>query len=111
VEKYHKAEQATDENIIQHMHFACWITTATDTHSEYVVLIAFPQQQWLHERTSMQRFMYTACLVYYLSFPKTDNYTKHENLHFLFLYTYENSSICIYLKYTKKKQNNSGICL
>jgi hypothetical protein len=23
---------------------ACWITRATDTHSEYVILIAFPQQ-------------------------------------------------------------------
>jgi hypothetical protein len=27
------------------MHIACWIPKATDTHSEYVILIAFPQQQ------------------------------------------------------------------
>jgi len=26
---------------------ACWITKATDTHSEYVILIAFPWEQWL----------------------------------------------------------------
>jgi hypothetical protein len=26
---------------------------ATETHSEYVVLIAFPWQQWLSERASM----------------------------------------------------------
>ena len=26
----------------------CWITKATDTHSEYVTFIAFPPQQWLH---------------------------------------------------------------
>jgi hypothetical protein len=32
---------------------ACWIPKATDTHSEYVILTAFPLQQWLHERVSM----------------------------------------------------------
>jgi hypothetical protein len=31
--------------------------------SEYVIPIAFPQQQWLHERTSMLRYTYIACLV------------------------------------------------
>ena len=35
------------------MHIACWIPKATNTHSEYVILIAFPLQQWLHERTSI----------------------------------------------------------
>jgi hypothetical protein len=31
---------------------SCWITKAADTHSEqaYVIRIAFPQQQCLHER-------------------------------------------------------------
>jgi hypothetical protein len=37
VEKYGTAGQATDDNIIQRMRFACWITKATDTHSEYVI--------------------------------------------------------------------------
>jgi hypothetical protein len=32
------------------MRIACWITKATNTHSEYAILIAFPLQQWLHER-------------------------------------------------------------
>jgi len=45
------------------MSFACWITTATDTHSEYVILIAFPRQQLLRERASMSRSTYIACLV------------------------------------------------
>jgi len=35
VEKYCRAGQATDDKIIQHIHFACWITKGTDTHSEY----------------------------------------------------------------------------
>jgi len=31
---------------IWRMRIACWITQTTDTHSEYVILIAFPLQQW-----------------------------------------------------------------
>jgi len=44
------------------MRFACWIPKATNTHSEYVILLAFPQQQWLRKSASMLRYMYTACL-------------------------------------------------
>jgi len=40
---------------IMSMHIACWITKATDTHSEYIILIAFPLQQWIRERASMLR--------------------------------------------------------
>ena len=32
-----------------------WISKATDTHSEYVILIAFPLQQWLHKHTTIIR--------------------------------------------------------
>jgi hypothetical protein len=53
VEKYDTARQATDDNIIQRMRFARWIAKATGTHTEYVILNAFPRQQWFHERTSM----------------------------------------------------------
>jgi hypothetical protein len=35
---------------IRRMRFACWISKAIATHSEYVILIAFPRQQWLRER-------------------------------------------------------------
>jgi hypothetical protein len=40
----------------------CWIPKATNTHSEYVILIAFPLQQRLYERASMLRYMFVACL-------------------------------------------------
>jgi hypothetical protein len=50
VEKYGKARQVTDGNITRHMHFPWSITNVIDTHSEYVILIAFPRQRWLHER-------------------------------------------------------------
>jgi hypothetical protein len=43
------------------MRFACWITKATDTHTEYVILIALPRQQWLRERATMLRYIYIAC--------------------------------------------------
>ena len=33
----------------------CCIPEATNTHSEYVILV-FPLQQWLHERASMVRY-------------------------------------------------------
>jgi hypothetical protein len=32
VEKYGRAREAADDDIIQCMSFACWITKATDTH-------------------------------------------------------------------------------
>ena len=34
---------------IRHMHIACWRHKATNAHSEYITLIAFRYQQWLHE--------------------------------------------------------------
>ena len=46
-----RARQATDDNIIQHISVVCWITKATDTHSEYVICIVLSQEQWLHEHT------------------------------------------------------------
>jgi len=46
------------------MCIACWIPKATDTHSEYVILIAFQLQQWLNEMASMLRYMYTGYLVH-----------------------------------------------
>jgi hypothetical protein len=64
VEKYGRVGQTTDDNIIRRMRFACWITKATDTHSEYAILTAFPRQQWLRERASVLRYAYIACLVF-----------------------------------------------
>ena len=56
-------EPHRSQTTIWHTRIACWITKATNTHSEYVILIAFPLQQWLHERASVLRYTYTACLV------------------------------------------------
>ena len=48
---------------IWRMRIACWIRKATNTHSQYVITIAFPLQQWLHERPSVLRYTYITCLV------------------------------------------------
>jgi hypothetical protein len=48
--------------IVWRVHIACWIPKATSTPSEYVLLIAFPLQQWLHECTSTLCYAYIACL-------------------------------------------------
>ena len=46
--------------IIWRMRIACWIT---NTHSQYVILISFPLQQWSQERASILRYTYIGCLV------------------------------------------------
>jgi len=61
VEKHCRAGQATEDNMA---HAHCMLDSkATDTHSEYIIIIAFPLQQWLHECASLLRYTYTACLV------------------------------------------------
>jgi len=50
IEKYCIAGQATDDNTHNMAHaLACWITKATDTHSECLTLIAFPRQQLFYK--------------------------------------------------------------
>jgi hypothetical protein len=48
---------------IPRMRITCWISKATYTHSEYVILIYFERQRCLHERASIVLCKYIACLV------------------------------------------------
>ena len=48
---------------IWHMCKACWIPEATNTHSDYVIFIAFPLQQSLHKHASLLCYRYITCLV------------------------------------------------
>jgi len=66
------------------MRIACWIPKATNTHSEYVILIAFPQQQWLYERVSMLRHTYIAACLITFEFRRIQN------------------EVCVYLKRSLK---------
>jgi hypothetical protein len=58
---------------ILQMRIACWIPEATNTHSQYVILIAFPLQQWLYQCASLLHYTYIACIVLnrnIITFPK-----------------------------------------
>ena len=63
MEKRGTARHATGDYVMRRICFAGWITEATNTHSEYVILIALPLQQLLNESISMLRYTYIACLV------------------------------------------------
>ena len=44
VEKYGRVGEATDGNILWRTLSVCWITNSKDKHSEYILIIAYPQQ-------------------------------------------------------------------
>ena len=44
------------------MRIAWWIPKATNTHSQYVILVALPLQIYLQESASILRFTYIACI-------------------------------------------------
>ena len=60
VEKCCRAGHATDDNMA--CAIACWVRKATNTCSEYIILIAFPVHQWLHKSASVLCCTYIACL-------------------------------------------------
>jgi hypothetical protein len=45
------------------MRMVCWIPKPTNTHSGYVILTAFQQQQWSHELVQLSRYTFLACRV------------------------------------------------
>jgi len=51
MKKFSGTGHATDNNIIRHMRFTCCLTKAQThihTHSEYVIIMVFSQQTFLH---------------------------------------------------------------
>ena len=44
------------------MHIVCWLTKATDTHSDYVILIAFPGKNDYTNVPQCYGYAYTTCL-------------------------------------------------
>jgi hypothetical protein len=93
-----RARQATDDNITRCMGFAFWINKATNIHSEYVMLIAFPRQKWLGESASMLSYTHIACLVWEIIINYREKLTKHkskvEKLGLMLTVTLD--GICIY---------------
>jgi len=56
-------ERGRPQMTIWRMRIARWIPKATNTHSDYVILIALLQQKWLYESISMLRYTYIVCVV------------------------------------------------
>ena len=54
-------ERVKPQKTIWRMRIACWIPKATNTHSGFVILIAFPLQKWF-ARTSLDVMLYALCL-------------------------------------------------
>ena len=61
MEKYAIAGQTTDDSIVRCMRVVCWITRATDLHSEYVILIDFLRQRMLKRTRLILRLYVMYC--------------------------------------------------
>jgi hypothetical protein len=55
-------ERGRPQMAIWRMRIACWIPKATNTHLQYVIFTAFHLQR-SHERASLLRYTYIACIV------------------------------------------------
>jgi len=60
--KYCRTGKAAVDNVV-HAHFTLGNEGYKHTLSEYVIVIAFLLKQWLHERATLLRYAYIACLV------------------------------------------------
>jgi hypothetical protein len=57
-----RAVEATDNSMMRRMRFVCWVTNATYTHSELVIVTAFVRQHWLYKRVSIVGYIALAVL-------------------------------------------------
>ena len=46
-----------------HIHIACWLPKAKNTHLKFVTITAFPLQRWLHIHASVSRYTCIDCLL------------------------------------------------
>jgi hypothetical protein len=62
------------------MLFACWISRTADIHSEYVILIAFPQQRRFRGRASMSTLYiyWLSCVFLFRNSPEGTGCNAHE---------------------------------
>ena len=66
MKKYGTAGQATAGSTVRRTRFACWLTNAAKTHSEYVILIVFFFAATLVTRTRLVvTFMRTLPVLFY----------------------------------------------
>jgi hypothetical protein len=78
VEKYGRAGQDTDGNIIRRMRIACCMTKATETRSDVQLLLVFKWQQKLREHASLSR-LHVPYLQYLSCLCNTDTVQRRSN--------------------------------
>jgi len=93
-------------------HKFIYFIKATDTHSEYVILI-FPRQQWLRESASMLCFMCIVCLInFVIKYRMLIKLTRRMNKYTLQLSQkrsfpiYMLSVCCLNTVYTEQREGN-----
>jgi len=102
VQEYGTHRQITDDIIIRLTPIACRIAKDTDAHSEYVIFVAFPWQQWLRERTALL-LLYSHCL---FCFKLRMNTTNRE----LFIYRVWQSVQCHRNRSNMRYGHRTGDC-
>jgi hypothetical protein len=75
------------------MRVACWITKATDTHSEYVIPIAFPRQLYLRESASILHYTYIASLV----FTRVINFLVGKTFLMIIFWSFKNVDMLVFM--------------
>ena len=84
-----RGRQATEGNAIRrkllHADDYGYTHKHTHTHTEYVVLTSLLQEKWLHERNTVLRYTYIACLVFVSCYsvrlyPKSQSPTHYRRL-------------------------------
>ena len=87
------SERGRSQMTIWHEHNTCWKTKATNTHSQYVTIVAFLLQQWLHQSDSMIRYTYISYPIFMiLKFQK--NYYYYYYYYYYYI-TLNNKMNCL----------------
>jgi hypothetical protein len=53
---------------MRHVLITCWITKASETHSEYVIPVDFQDNSGYANATEYYVYTYTVCLVHFIAF-------------------------------------------
>ena len=82
MEKFCRAGQTIEVNTIWRMRIACWILKATDTHSEYITFIDFPQQtEVIQTRLNGTLYVLHLCFVFrfFRNFTPANSFAHIQN--------------------------------
>jgi len=82
---------ATDQNTIRYLRNACWLHKATNTHLEYIIIIALSRQQSVRERALLLHYTFIDCLAALTAFCLGTKVliSQHFTEHIGFLRTYQ----------------------